>query len=88
MKEATLMDDKTKAEIKTGQPLTIVRLEIVGSVISQESYNMENVSLSDYQIEQLAKAVLPACEKFYADPENVRRYEAWKAEHEVNKQSK
>lgn len=87
MKEATLMDDKTRDEIRASQPMTIVRLAKDGSVISKENYNMENVSLSDFQVKQLAKALILACEKFYADPENVRRYEAWKAEREANKQS-
>ena len=80
------MDNKTREEIRAGQPMTIVRLAKDGSVISKESYNMDNVSLSDFQKKQLAKALIPACEKFYADPENVRRYEAWKAEREANKQ--
>ena len=81
------MDDKTRDEIRAGQPMTIVRLAKDGSAISKESYNMENVSLSDFQVKQLAKALIPACEKFYADPENVRRYEAWEAEREAKKQS-
>lgn len=81
------MDSKTIDEIRAGQPMMILRLAKDGSVISKESYNMDNVSLSDSQKKQLAKALIPACKKFYADPENVRRYETWKAEREANKQS-
>lgn len=77
------MDIKTIDEIRAGQPMTIARLAKDGSVISKESYNMDN----DFQVKQLAKALIPACEKFYADPENVRRYEVWKAERKANKQS-
>lgn len=73
------MDNKAQEAIKAGQPMSIIRLAKDGSVISKEDYNLENISLSDFQIRQLAKALLPACEKFYSDPENVRKYEAWKA---------
>ena len=79
------MDDKTKEAIKAGQPMSIIRLSKDGSVTSKEDYNMENISLSDFQIRQLAKSLLPACEKFYSNPENVREFEAWKATRDTAK---
>ena len=39
---------------------------------SEEKHNMENVSLSDCQIEQLAKALLKPCMDLYSDPENIK----------------
>ena len=56
-----------------------------GKVISEETYNLENISLSEEQTEQLARATYEACKRFYADPENVRRFEEWKAEKEKSK---
>ena len=52
---------------------------------SQETHNLENISLSNWQKEQLARATLEACRKFYSDPENVKKYEAWKAERDETK---
>ena len=82
------MDNKTREAISAGQPMTIIRLAKDGSVISKENYNMENISLSDFQMKQLAKALLPACEKFYSDPENIKKYEAWKAARDATKTDK
>lgn len=73
------MDNKTQEAINAGKPMTIIRLAKDGSVISEEHYNMENISLSDFQMKQLARTLLSACEKFYSNPENVKKYEAWKA---------
>ena len=73
------MDNKTQDAINAGQPMTIIRLAKDGSVISEEHYNMENISLSDFQMKQLARTLLSACEKFYSNPENVKKYDTWKA---------
>ena len=73
------MDNKTQEAINAGQPMTIIRLAKDGSVISEKHYNMENISLSDFQMKQLARTLLSACEKFYSNPENVKKYDTWKA---------
>ena len=52
---------------------------------SQETHNLENISLSNWQKEQLARATLEACRKFYSDPENVKKYEARKGERDETK---
>ncbi len=74
------MDDKTKAKIEAGVPMVIVHWNENKNVISQKAYNLENISLSDWQREQLARTTLDACRKFYSNPENVKKNEAWKAE--------
>lgn len=74
------MDEKTKAEIEAGVPMVIVHWDENKNVTSKEAYNLENISLSKWQTEQLAKATLDSCRKFYSDPENVKKFEAWKAE--------
>ena len=82
------MDDKTKANIDAGVPMVIVQCDENGTTTSQEAYNLENISLSDWQKEQLARATLEACRKFYSDPENVKKYEAWKAKRDETKKHK
>ena len=59
------MDDKTKADIDAGVPMVIIHWDENGTTTSQEAYNLENISLSDWQKEQLARATLEACRKFY-----------------------
>lgn len=77
------MEDKTRADINAGVPMAIVHWDEDRNITLQEAYNLENISLSDWQKEQLAGAALEACRKFYSDPENVKKYEAWKAERDV-----
>ena len=82
------MDDKTKADIDAGVPMVIVHWDENGTTTSQEAYNLENISLSDRQKEQLAMATLEACRKFYSDPENVKKYEASNAKTDETKKHK
>ena len=74
-----IMDEKTRKLIEDRKPLSIIHFDKEGNVTSEEKHNTENVSLSDYQIEQLAKSFLKPCMEFYSHPENVKRYEEWKA---------
>lgn len=76
------MDENTRKAIESGQPMTIIHVDKEGNVTSKESYNLDNVSLSKFQKEQLAKALLEACKKYFNDPENVKKYEEWKAEND------
>lgn len=38
--------------------------------------------IPDFELNQFARFVVDACKEFYADPENVKRFEQWKAERE------
>lgn len=66
------MDERTRKLIEDGQPVSIVHFDKDGKMTSEEKHNMENVSLSDCQIEQLAKALLKPCMDLYSDPENIK----------------
>lgn len=35
--------------------------------------------LSEWQLNRLCHALLDACKRYYSDPENMRKYEEWKA---------
>ncbi len=72
------MDDKTKADIEAGVPMVIAHWDKDGNVTSHEAYNLENISLAEWQIQSLARTALEGCKRFYADPENVKKFEEWK----------
>ena len=72
-------DNEIKRKIAEGVPMTIAHLDKNGNVTSEVSYNLENISLTEFQTRQLARAILDECEKFYSNPENVKRFEEWKA---------
>lgn len=76
------MDERPLKFIEYGQPISVIHFNKSGTPISEEKYNMEKVSLSDYQVERLAKALLKPCMKFYFNPENVKRFEEWKSQKE------
>lgn len=46
---------------------------------AEESYNLENISLSKFQIEEMAKSTIEFGRKYFSIPENLKRYEEWKA---------
>lgn len=35
--------------------------------------------IPEWQMNQLCRTLLDACKRYYSDPENVRKYEKWKA---------
>lgn len=71
-------DNEIKRKIDEGIPMLIAHLDKNGNVTSEESYNLENISLTEFQTRQLARTILDECEKFYSNPENVKRFEEWK----------
>ena len=46
------MNMKTRKQIEEGQPIAILHFDKKGKVISEETYNLENISLSEEQTEQ------------------------------------
>ena len=61
------------------------------SIIAMESdqkiseFNISNVKPSDFEIRMLASALYGEALKFYADPENMKAFEKWKAERDKEK---
>lgn len=72
------MDDKTKADIEAGVPMVIVHWDKDGNVTSQEAFNLENISLTEWQMQSLARTALEGCKRFYADPDNVKNLKSGK----------
>jgi len=66
-------------------PYIEVRYDKNGKTISRKAHNLENISIPEFELKQLSRYILKACETFYSDPENIKRYEKWKAEREAIK---
>lgn len=41
------------------------------------------VDIDDVALRCFSRVVIDECMKFYADPENMKRFEAWKAERDA-----
>ena len=54
--------------------------------ISTGKVEIDINQIPPYQMWLLCKSILEACQKFYSDPENVKKYEEWKRAKEENKQ--
>ena len=78
--------DNFQKAIDDGVPMVVIHFDPkTHEEIGREEYNLQNVSISEFQAELLAWALLPSIYEFYADPENVRKFEEWKADKEDNK---
>lgn len=44
--------------------------------------------ITEEQWTSLAQAVLDGCRKFYADPENVKKFEEWKKQRQAQRVAK
>lgn len=80
---AALSPDEQE-KIRKGCPVTVVDLETQTSVAD---FNMKNVRPDKWQMESLARALLPMIQEFYKDPENVKKAAAWKEERKKKQQS-
>ncbi len=49
------MDEKTRAEIESGKPVSIIHINADGSTGETEHYNMENIAFSEVQMRSLSK---------------------------------
>ena len=77
---------KQNISIPPNAPYIEVRYDKDGKIISRKAHNLENISIPEFEFKQLSRFILMACKEFYSDPDNVKRYEKWKAEKEANKQ--
>ena len=68
-----------KKDIENGIPMTVISIDSKGDIKESESFNLENVHISDLNMRLLARTIILKVREFYSDPENVKRYEAWKA---------
>lgn len=61
-----------------GAPVMIIHFDKNGNTTSEERYNLENIRLEKWQVEALARTLLPAIQEFYSHEENVQKFEEWK----------
>ena len=76
------LDAHIQAEIRKGCPVAVVDSEFSQKIAK---FNMGNVKPSQFDIDMLARSLLPKIKEFYADPENVRKAEKWKKGQEKEK---
>lgn len=53
--------------------------------VGTEKIEIDVNQIPPYQIRLLCKTILEACQKFYSNPENIKKYEEWKRSKEENK---
>ena len=67
------MDDRTQKAIEAGQPMVILHLDKDKKVVSEERYNLENILISQWQMDQLSRTLLETCKEFYSDPRKCEK---------------
>ena len=75
-------EEQIQENIARGVPMVIIYYDKDRNHTSEEAYNLENVRPNQWQMEGLARATLKMAQKFFADPENRRKFEEWKAKPE------
>lgn len=79
------LEKQIQQDIKDGKPISIIHFDKDKNVSSREDYNLENIALDPIALKGLCRHLAKECEKFYSDPENVKKFEEWKANKETNK---
>jgi len=74
--------DDVKQRIYLGECAGVIDLEN-GKSICQ--FNMENFRMTKYQVESLARTILPDVQEYFSKEENQIAYKKWKAEREQKK---
>ena len=72
-------------QIRKGCPVAVIDM---GSGATLATFNRKNIVLTEYQKKELARSVYEAAQRFYSDPENVKKYEAWKKERDAKDKQK
>lgn len=67
-------------QIRKGCPVAVIDM---GSGTTLATFNRKNIVLSEFQKKELARATYEAAKRFYSDPENVKKFEAWKKERDA-----
>jgi len=68
-----------------GLPVIEVFFDEKGNVTKENSYNLDKIEIADWQIEALARALLPGLLEFYSHEENVHAAEEWARQQEEQK---
>lgn len=75
-------EEQIQEDIARGVPMVIIHFDKDGNRTSEEAYNLQNVRPNRWQMEGLARATLEMAQKYFADPENRKKFEEWKAKPE------
>ena len=67
-------------------PVSVIHLDKDGTVIDVEDYNLDKIEPNLWALKGLAAALLPVIREFYTHEENIRVFDAWMKEREINPQ--
>lgn len=73
------MDKELENAINKGYPCSVIHFDEKGVVTQTENYNLENARPSKWQVESLARCLLPQIRGYFATEEGQRKFEEWKA---------
>ena len=76
------LDEALKA---SKMPMIVVHFDDNFETTHTEEYNMENFELAEWQIESLARMLLPSIREYYKDPKHGTEANEWTKQQ--NKQS-
>lgn len=61
-------------------PYSVLHFTKDGEITHEESHNMENVYLSPYAVEGIARSILPDIQAYYQTEEGQAAFEKWQTE--------
>ena len=65
-------------ELKVSKaPMMVVHFDENGETTQTEQYNMENFELAEWQIESLARILLPSICEYYNDSRHMQEAKEW-----------
>lgn len=73
------IEAKIQQDINNGVPILIAHFDEDKNTTFTEKYNLENVVPDEFAMKGMCSYLAKECEKYYSDPENVKKYEEWKA---------
>lgn len=73
------MDKELENAINKGYPCSVIHFDEKGVITQIENYNLENARPSKWQVESLARCLLPQIREYFATEEGQRKFEEWKA---------
>lgn len=70
-----------------GLPVSILHFDAKGNVTKEEHFNHDNIEISDWHVEALARSLLPDILEYYSHEENIREFEKWQKEQKNQRKS-
>ena len=73
------LSTELQEKIRKGCPVSVIDLS-TGNAIA--TFNRKNVAITKWQTESFARSIFESIQEYFKDPENEKKYQEWKREHE------